>query len=350
MTDIPREQINAFDAAVSRASKIVIVSHVHPDGDALGSVTSMQSFLREARGKESLVILPGPVPPNLSFITEGVDIMAGLTPLTERAIAEADLVIALDLNSLHRTDVLESPLRASGARKILIDHHPCPENSEFDLIFSRTDVSSACEHIYQVLMSLPDIGSDAGRLPSRCARSLMTGMTTDTNNFANSVFPSTLRMASSLLEAGVDRDSIIQSIYNSSREAKVRLWAHMLDRKLVIMDCGAAYMVLDRQERDGFGVLEGETDGLVNIPLQIRDVRLSALLTEEDGCFRVSLRSKKGVDVSRLSSAHFHGGGHVLASGGKIFFPGDISSPEEAGPYFEDITARFMREDAAAQS
>lgn len=343
MTGIPKDKISTFDSAIGRSCRIVIVSHLNADGDALGSVTAMWSFLHECRGKDACIILPSSPPETLSFITDGFDILVGRSSGTERAISSADLIIALDFNAFRRADILEKPLQDSTAYKVLIDHHPGPAESEFDLVFSRTDVSSASEHLYHILKQM------APALPARCAESLMTGMTTDTNNFANSVFPSTLEMAADLIASGVDRDRIIQNIYNSGRADKVRAWSYILDRKLVLMDCGAAYMVLDRGTSDKFALMDGETDGLVNIPLQIGEIKLSALLTEEDGYFRVSLRSKEGVNVNGLAAAHFHGGGHIRASGGRIFIPDDIASADEVAGYFEEVTARFMRETQTAK-
>lgn len=343
MKDLSKEKISSLDSAIGKASRIVIVSHVHPDGDALGSVTAMCGYLRECRGKGAVIILPDAVPEPLSFIAEGFDIQCGCDNVSRRMISGADLIIALDINAFRRTDILEKPLKDSGAYKILIDHHPGPDESEFDLVFSRTDVSSASEHLYYILKMLTP------SLPSGCAESLMTGMTTDTNNFANSVFPSTMEMAADLIAAGVDRDRIIRNIYNSGRADKVRAWSYMLDRKLVLMDCGAAYMILDRATSEKFALKDGETDGLVNIPLQIKEVRLSALLTEEDGYYRISLRSKEGVNVNELASAHFHGGGHIRASGGRLFIPDDIAGIDAAAGYFEDVAARFMRKYQTAQ-
>lgn len=345
MIGAPLDNVLSLDSAIRRSGRIVIVSHIHPDGDAVGSVTAMWSYLHERCGKDASIILPDAPPETLRFLFDGFDIKSGLTKETGRLIREADLIMALDLNAFRRTDCLEQALKNSEAFKVLIDHHPGPEESEFDLVFSRTDISSASEHIYHILKTL----GNGEALPLHCATALMAGMTTDTNNFANSVFPSTLEMAADLLAEGVDRDGLIREIYNSGRAERVRAWSHMLDRKLVLMDCGAAYMVLDKETSRSFGLVEGETDGLVNIPLQIKEVLLSALITEEDGYFRISLRSKEGVNVNALAAASFHGGGHVRASGGRLFIPQDIPDRTAVASYFEEAAARFMRECQTAQ-
>ena len=343
MFEVSAEKAKLFDSLIRNSPKTVIVTHLHPDGDAVGSVTAMSGFIRDCRGGDAAIILPDRVPDGLSFITDGFDIRDGGSDCSKKKIAGADLIIALDVNSFRRTDSLENNLRAAKGRKVLIDHHPDPDSGAFDLVFSRTDVSSACELLFQILCAMPGIDGDASKLPPDCAFSLMTGMTTDTNNFANSVFPSTLDMASRLIAAGVDRDLIIEEVYNSGREEKLRAWGYLLDRKLRIMDCGAAYMVLDRDTKDAFGLAEGETDGLVNIPLQIGKVRMSALITEEDGYFRISLRSKKPLSINTLASDRFHGGGHPQASGGRILIPDDIPDRDAVCAWFEDAAARFMQ-------
>ena len=343
MFEASSERIKLFDSWIRESEDIVIVAHLHPDGDAVGSATAMCSFLRECRGRNASIILPDCVPASLSFICDGFNILNGTDRLSGTLIAGADLIIALDFNSFKRADILENALRSAECRKVLIDHHPEPGTEEFDLIFSRTDVSSASELLFQVLSGMPGIDGDASNLPSACARSLMTGMTTDTNNFANSVFPSTLDMASRLIAAGVDRDGIIERIYNSGREEKLRAWSCLLDRKLTIMDCGVAYMVLDRETKESFELQEGETDGLVNIPLQIGKVKVSALISEYDGFFRISLRSKKSLSINSLARDCFHGGGHPQASGGRILIPDDIPDRNAVNGYFEAVAARFMQ-------
>ena len=119
-------------------------------------------------------------------------------------------------------------------------------------------------------------------------------LSTDTNNFANSVYPSTFMMASELLAAGIDRDAIIASLYTNYRENRFRLMGRLLSENMVVTDFGVAYMIVDRMMAGKYDIREGETEGFVNIPLGIDCVRMSLLLKEEEDRFRVSVRSKKG--------------------------------------------------------
>jgi phosphoesterase RecJ-like protein len=191
-------------------------------------------------------------------------------------------------------------------------------------------------------MKLPPVGGDAKALPAEAATAIMTGMTTDTNNFMNSTYPSTLRMASSLLEAGVDRDMIIQNIYNSFKETRIRLQGHVLKDLMHITEDGVAYIILDKKAMSQYDVREGDTEGFVNIPLTIEKVRMSIFAKEDAGYARISIRSKKGISANTCSRLHFNGGGHENAAGGRLYFPSDIADINQTGEYIEKVTHEFF--------
>ena len=235
-------------------------------------------------------------------------------------------------------------LADSPARKVLIDHHLNPDAASFDLVFSETEVSSACELLYHILMALPAVAGKASRLGRQAARALMAGMTTDTNNFANSVWPTTFGMASALLATGVDRDALLQRLYQTYPEDRIRLQGLLLKDLLHITPKGVAYMVLDRQTQRHFFLQEGDTEGFVNLPLAIRKVRMSLFLREENGVFRVSIRSKKGTSANTLAARYFCGGGHELAAGGKFIPTRDRDEAAEAEAFIERITEEFLSE------
>ena len=237
-------------------------------------------------------------------------------------------------------------MRSSSARKVLIDHHLAPDSGAFDLVFSTPEVSSACELLYNVLLALPDVVGDVSRLPKPSAEALMAGMTTDTNNFSNSVYPSTFAMASGLLGAGVDRDGILQKLFNEYRENRLRMMGWLLYENMRITDAGVAYMIITSDTAERFGIREGETEGFVNMPLAIGRVKMSILLKiDGNGYFRVSVRSKKGYSSNLCATRYFHGGGHENASGGRLFFPQDIPSPDEAAGYVERVTGELFKEE-----
>lgn len=344
MESLDEKMTAALDRLFGLSRRTCAVSHLHPDGDALGSTVALVSYLR-SRGAEAVALVPDAFPDSLSFLASGGEVVvASESPSRARAVlAEADLVACLDFNSLSRTGELEPLLRTLTCPKVMIDHHPQPEADGFELVFSETCVSSASELLFHVLMSMPDVASDASRLPGRAAESLMAGMTTDTNNFANSVFPSTFSMASALLAAGVDRDSLLSRLYNSYRESRFRAMGVYLKDKMRITEYGVAYSIFNREDIFRLGLKDGDTEGFVNLPLGIERVKMSIFLREDGGFYRVSVRSKAGWSSNALARECFHGGGHECAAGGKLLFPGDLASREEAGKYIEKVTARFLQ-------
>lgn len=330
---------------LSEASAITFLTHTHPDGDAVGSSLAAFHFIREFfPGKKLSLVYDSPAPAFLDFLLQGEEyVVAGTEPeKAAAAVAAADLLICTDISGLDRCGSLEQAARAGAASRILVDHHLAPAEEEFSLVFSTTGISSASELMFNLLKATPQLGGDAGKLPEKAKYALMTGMTTDTNNFANSVWPSTLSMASELLEAGVDRDFILDRLYRSCRENRLRACAYMLKDKLVVRPEGYAYMVMSEEEKLRFDIREGELEGLVNEPLAIEKVSLSLFLREDDGKFRVSIRSKRGTSANLLAKAFFHGGGHEQASGGKLFFPEDIARREDASEYIENAVSAFL--------
>ena len=338
---IDTEAVGRLEALLKSGGTVTVTAHTHPDGDALGSVSAFVSYLRERRGKDAVAVLPdSPAATVRPIVPAGVPLLCFDTQPEAclARIAASDLVILLDGNGFSRTEGLQAAFEASTAPKVLVDHHVSPETDRFQVVFSTPDVSSASELLYYVLLELPDIGGDPSRLPADAARALLTGMTTDTNNFANSVYPGTFRMAADLIAAGVDREAVLADLYNRYRENRVRVMGYLQYEAMRITPEGLAYIIATRDILDRFGVEDGETEGLVNVPLSIDRVKMSILLKEEDGHFRVSIRSKKGWSARECAMAHFHGGGHENASGGKLFWPGDIARSEDAAAFLEHVS------------
>ena len=340
--------ISALHRFFGESRVVTVVSHTHPDGDALGSSTALCAFLR-ALGKDAEVILPTPPGKSISFIC------GDIVPMIHTASPEAcnlrleasDLIVCVDFNAFNRTDSMEEALRQAKARKVLIDHHLSPDREAFDLCFSQTEISSASELLYWILLELPEVAGDPMNLPELSRKALLAGMTTDTNNFANSVFPETFRMASGLLAAGVDRDAILSALYNNYPEGRLRLFGYSLGEDMKISPSGVAVLFLTKDDWQRFGVEECDTEGLVNQPLAIDRVKMSILVKEqEDGSVRVSVRSKKGVSANMCAKTCFHGGGHELAAGGKILVPQDVPSASMAGEYAASAAEQFMKDNA----
>lgn len=339
------EKISKLSDLISKATRVAIATHIHPDGDAMGSSIGLKHFLEESCGKEAGIILSDRWPETLDFMVEendrkGIRVHDEDEVQVKTFLQSCDTLFCLDFNTASRSGSLQALIEGFQGNKVLIDHHPGPDSEMFDLCFSETEVSSASEHLYHLLKLV----AGAAEMPSSSLKAIMTGITTDTNNFANSVFPSTLETCSELLAAGVDRDAIVGNIYNEYRENRLRLMGHLLKDIMVTTSEGLAYIILDRKTAGLYEISDGETEGFVNLPLAIKNIRMSVFLREEEGYFRVSIRSKRGVSANRCAREHFNGGGHEQAAGGRLYWPENIPGPDAAAGYIENVTKSFLNE------
>ena len=333
------ENLSLLATAINKSEAILLVGHVNPDGDSIGSLMGMKGYL-ETLGKSVAAVVPNNYPDFLEFLDPQKEIlMYSDSPEVVRQKADtAHLIICMDFNSLKRIDALGEVIAGSGAEKVLIDHHPGHDNI-FGLVYSYPQMSSTCELAYWIIKGL--IGLYGNSLPHHSAVALYTGMMTDTNNFANSVLPSTFMMAGELMQAGVDKEWVQKMVFGGYSENRMRLMGYMLSRNMKILpQYNAAVMVLTKEIKEKFNFSDGDSEGFVNLALNIKSVKVSALFTEGDEFIRVSLRSKDDFSANRLSRAYFNGGGHERAAGGRLFMP--VNEVEE---YFEKSIGEFIEKE-----
>ena len=286
-------------AAISRGRRFLVTSHQRPDGDAIGSAVAMALTL-EALGKEATVVLDA-VPP------------AFLQPFPHveriRVAAEvgdpADAVLVMECSSLARTGV--SGLDRSPV--INVDHHP--GNAVYGAINWIDEGAAACgEMVFTLVDALgvpltPDI-----------ATHLYLAILTDTGSFHFShLTPRTYELAGRAVAAGADPRWIAQTHYDSSSLARVRIFGAVLNRMTVHADGRVAVLDISQATAAGLGGTYDDTEGLINFPLTVKDIRAVAFFKEmgpDD--WRVSLRSKGPVDTATIAR-QFGGGGHANASG-----------------------------------
>ena len=223
----------------------------------------------------------------------------------------------------------------------MIDHHQEPLTDGFYLVFSDPNMSSTAEYVYHILLATKFVQGDSARIPLQGCTALLTGMTTDTNNFANSVIPTTFPMATDLIARGVDREAILENLYNRYRENRLRLQGYLLKDVMKISGNGVSVMILTRKDIEKYQIEEGETEGFVNLPLSIDKVKVSFFIKQEADAYRVSIRSKGDIKVNECSKLYFSGGGHSRAAGGKLPLS---MTPEEVVAYtFEKAEAFLLR-------
>ncbi|MBQ7254367.1 MAG: DHH family phosphoesterase [Bacteroidales bacterium] len=325
---------------VCSAGNIVIFGHENPDGDSIGSAVGMYHYLTDI-GKRAHIVIASRLPDNLDIlIPEGsISYYSEDASACGQAIAAADLLIFLDMNGVDRAGAVSKVVdsSAAGVHKVLIDHHLGPKVEEFDVVISDTEVSSACELLYQVLLQQSGVDGDIRKLSIECVTAIMAGILTDTNNFANSVYPSTYLAVSALQARGVDRDSLYDAVFRSYSRSRMRLMGYMLKDNMRFLDPCVAFFTLSMAEKETYGFLRGDSEGFVNLPLSIKDVQMTALFTEDVGYIKVSLRSKGNIDVNDFAHRYCNGGGHKNASGGKLYMP-----LEQVPDYFECKVKEFF--------
>ena len=329
---------------IAGAHRVVILTHMAPDGDAMGSSLGLKAWLEE-QGKEVAVAVPSAYPDFLGWMPGANEIMvfdvnckdAVVTRIRE-AIAAAELVICSDFNDPKRIGAVGEMLmeeRAARADKgaklpiLLIDHHLNPSDVA-DVMLSFPQSPSASEIVYRLIHQL------GGTLSLQAGTCLYTGMMTDTGNFAfNSNHPEMYEIVGDLVRIGVDKDKIYDHVFNAYSAHRMRLMGYCLYHKMEIYpEHHVAFIYLTRRELARFQFQSGDAEGLVNLPMQIKDVYYSCFMREDkvypseqsraNGSkvkVKISMRSKGDRPVNQFCHDVFNGGGHKNASGGEYYGP-----------------------------
>ena len=307
---------------IAKAKRILICGHRGPDGDAVGSALGWADYLKRL-GKETVIMMPNPFPDFLRWLPGIQDISFYMRheAEAEQTIKSCDLVFCLDFNALHRLMEMGDVIAAHAAPRVIIDHHLNPDRNAAALTISHPQMCSTCEVVLRLLLQLGGY-EDMG---SRAATALYTGMMTDTGGFTyNSNSPEIYQLISLLLAKGIDKDKIYRNVFNTYSESRLCLTGYILYKKLdFYQDRRASIFTLTRSEMTRFNFIRGDAEGLVNMPLQVKGMRLSISLREdtERDVVRVSLRSVDDFPCNKMAEEFFNGGGHLNASGGELPFP-----------------------------
>lgn len=316
----------------------VLTCHAGPDGDALGSTLGMAHYLK-ALGKETAVIVPDAFPDFLAWLPESQEIVR-FDKYPEKAklmIDTADVIVAMDYNSLSRVDDMGEVIGKAKGTKVLVDHHLQPDHF-CDLEFSYPQLSSTCEVVFRLVYAMG--GYD--QLTKAACECIYAGMMTDTGCF--SYGPCTQEVyliISMLLQKGINKDRIYNKVFNNYSEGRLRLMGYVLYEKMrVFPEHHAALITLSREEMARFNFNKGDSEGLVNIPLQMKGIYFSAFLREdtEKDLIRVSLRSQGTFPCNKFAAHYFNGGGHLNASGGQ-----HDGTLQEAVAIFENALQEFPK-------
>ena len=293
-----------------------MVSHYNPDGDAIGSALAIYHFLN-GLGQQVNVIIPNSIPEFLTWLPGADDIIIYNDEKEKICgmVEQAELVFYIDFNHLSRLEGLEKELAIYNKIGILIDHHPDPE-IKTDLVISDVNVSSAAELVYNFILGF----GKEDYINKDIATCIYTGIMTDTVNFRYNMSDKTHGILAQLFKTGIKSEIIHHNVYDHFSYNRMKLLGFALNERLVVLnEFNTAYIYLFKQDLDQFNFKNGDSEGFVNYPLSIKNIKFSVLFIEQEEYIKISLRSKGEFPVNDFAKRHFNGGGHKNAAGGKSF-------------------------------
>jgi len=303
------------DIEAGKYTNIVITTHHKPDGDAMGSTLGLWGFLK-SKSNRVTVVTPTDYSENLFWLPGNAEVVEWERDniKAKDSVKAADLVFCLDFNRLSRINQLGELVASLECPKVMIDHHLDPEGFE-DYAYWNPRASSTCELVYRWVEHY----FGANHISKETATCLYTGLMTDTGNFQhNNTTPDTLRLAADLMDLGANNLEIHAKIYDVFSVSRSRLFGYCLYKKMEILsDCRTALIYLTADELKDFDVKTGDTEGLVNFGLGLKDIVLSVLIIDRTERVKFSFRSKGNFAVNEFAGRYFQGGGHKNASGGQ---------------------------------
>jgi len=310
------ENIAEFKTYLSIPRDLVICSHRNPDGDAIGSSLALYHFLNKM-GHTVRVIFPSEYPNFVGWLpdAEKIIIYDIDQEKAEETVDRADVIFCLDFNSLSRIDRLGEYIGGKTTTLAMIDHHLFPD---LDATYQISDpsASSTCELVYDFIVNMGMVKD----LDVPIGECLLTGILTDTGSFKYSTSPKLFKIVSHLLELGVDDYKIQDLIFNSQTEKRLRLLGHCLANRMEILpEFHTGIIFLTRNDYDTYNIQRGDTEGIVNMVLTMRDVKVAVFIMEQPTIVKLSMRSKGDFSVQEICQQHFKGGGHKNASGGASY-------------------------------
>jgi phosphoesterase RecJ-like protein len=310
-TDIYQRIIDTL----ASCKRVLITTHIRPDGDALGTCAAMVLGMRKV-GIDSHVLLLSHLPHKYAFVFKEFAIPH--TDVEKEWPADFDFtkfdaLLVLDTGTWSQLPGLRERVANWNIPKIVVDHHLTQEDwATLKLVV--TEAAAAGEIVAELLEQW-EIPFD-----KQIATALFLAIASDTGWFQfSNTRPYTMRLAALLMEAGVDTDRMYQMLYQNERPERVALQTRAMQSLELLADGRLAVMTVRKSDFEETRANVPDTENLINIPLQIRTVEVAILITEprDFGPVRVSLRSKGQVDVARFAE-QFGGGGHARASGLKI--------------------------------
>ena len=319
--------IRAVEQLVTPARRVLLIAHISPDGDAVGSLLAMGSLLRN-QGKEVVLACEDPAPDSVAWLP-------GVSEIAPQAEGSFDLVIALDCGDRSRMGSVYED-RFSTVPLLNLDHHIT--NTQFGTL---NWVDPSCVATSQIVLYLAQ--ALRWHLTEPVAVCLLAGIVTDTRSFrTSSVDSATLRAALKLMKAGASLSEVARQSVDSQPLAKVRLYADAVNG--LQLEDGILWARVTRAMRRRWAISENGTSGLSNYLAGVREAQVIVVFAEQDdGMIDVGFRSAPGYDVSQVAT-QLGGGGHPQASG--CVLAGDLERVQEQ---VLDLVRRSLAEQRTAR-
>src|SRR5690349_19200878 len=305
-----KEAIQRLARELVPGRRVVFSTHMNADGDGCGSETALARLLAQ-RGIESRIVNPTPWPSLFDFLLE--DDVRDDSPRGSKALANADILVVVDISDVKRLGNLADSVRAMHVPKLVIDHHIASDDPAGDIVLTDTTACATGELVYDLACEL-DL-----EITPEIARSLYAAILTDTGGFRYSnTTPRSHAIAADLLSHGVDPEEMYQRVYASAPAGRVRLLAEVLTTLGVDERCGVAWLTMGAGSLERHGVRSEDLDGIVEHARSIAGTRMAIFFRDLGyGKVKISFRSTGDVDVNQFAR-RFGGGGHVKASGALV--------------------------------
>jgi len=302
---------------IESSDNILLISHINPDGDAIGSQLALYQYLT-CKGKRVEMMCPNNLQEFLRWMHDADQIKIFIRKRKKcfKIIDDANLIILVDFNQPGRLGEAEKYVVGAKAFKVIIDHHLEPHKF-VNLVISDPSRCSTSEMVHE-MVTIMNGEPFNDRFYSE---DIYVGIITDTGNFEHGAYTGrTLRIVADLLESGIERGKILNVVFNNFSVDRMRLLGLALNKRMTVLtDLKTAFICLTKQDLSDFNHVKGDTEGFVNMPLSIKGINFSAFFIEKDNFVKLSFRSKGNFAVNEFASRYFFGGGHLNASGGEYY-------------------------------
>jgi bifunctional oligoribonuclease and PAP phosphatase NrnA len=307
-----------FSEIVCSHQRFLLICHVRPDCDALGSELAMAGIL-ESQGKNVLMVNDFAIPPTLTFLDPQHRVKQFGRDITAEQLADREVIIILDTSAWIQLGKMADVIRQSHAIKLVLDHHVSSDNlgAEF---FKNTSAEATGRLVVEAADAL------GVALTPEIAGHAFAALATDTGWFRfASTSADTLRLAGRLVDAGARPDFLYKQLYEHDSLGRLKLIGTTLARTKTELNGRLIHTWIQQPDFEATGALPSDTEDIINMTLTVCGTEMAVILVQQaSGQFKLSLRSRSDVDCSKLAE-QFGGGGHKRAAGATLDGPLEVA-------------------------